>query len=440
MWKSKWLVCVGVCMFAGTLSAATYFVTPGMSVQETLDNALPGDTINIMEGVYDENIIVTKKIKIVGETGKEVKVSGTWAFNAPPDSVYVIGLILGKSGASGITVTDCKTVKLEGITVSFGGGITVTNSEISIYKSTFEGAASFTNSAWEFVNSTTGALTSDTSDTKIVKSTIHGNLSHNDPTKDLTVFQSTIDEKLYCKATKYHICYNTIQFIEVDGGEGEIIGNTVDGRSFYVNQRMSHLIKINNSVSLISNNLLKNLGIYKSYDCGSTAITCSGDIKIFNNIITGMNSWVNGSIGISSTALTLEIKGNIIYGFNGYPYGPLFAVNANSSGAICNFNNFWGLGVTGGIVPTNCINTDPLFVSGTYQLQAGSPCKNTGPTGAEYNNHDGTRNDMGIYGGHSYDPDGMTTVKPVVLERNAAPVYVRQGGTFELNAKGGVAK
>jgi len=49
---------------------------------------------------------------------------------------------------------------------------------------------------------------------------------------------------------------------------------------------------------------------------------------------------------------------------------------------------------------TGNIDADPLFVgSGSYHLQNGSPCINTGNPGVQYNDADGSRNDMGAYGG-----------------------------------------
>ena len=37
---------------------------------------------------------------------------------------------------------------------------------------------------------------------------------------------------------------------------------------------------------------------------------------------------------------------------------------------------------------------------GNYQLQSGSPCINVGDPSESYNNTDGSRNDMGAYGGN----------------------------------------
>ena len=50
------------------------------------------------------------------------------------------------------------------------------------------------------------------------------------------------------------------------------------------------------------------------------------------------------------------------------------------------------------------IDSDPLFVgNGSYHLQEGSPCINTGNPGVQYYDTDGSRNDMGAYGGPGGD-------------------------------------
>ncbi len=72
--------------------------------------------------------------------------------------------------------------------------------------------------------------------------------------------------------------------------------------------------------------------------------------------------------------------------------------------------------VTGGFTGVGNIDADPLFVAPTagdgvsydgltanWSLQAGSPCIDAGNPDAMYNDLDGSRNDMGAYGG----PNGM---------------------------------
>jgi len=48
---------------------------------------------------------------------------------------------------------------------------------------------------------------------------------------------------------------------------------------------------------------------------------------------------------------------------------------------------------------TGEISADPCFADALYRLAPGSPCRDAGHPGAQYNDPDGTRNDMGAYGG-----------------------------------------
>jgi len=48
---------------------------------------------------------------------------------------------------------------------------------------------------------------------------------------------------------------------------------------------------------------------------------------------------------------------------------------------------------------TGEISADPCFADSKYRLAPGSPCIDTGHPGPQYNDPDGTRNDMGAYGG-----------------------------------------
>jgi hypothetical protein len=45
---------------------------------------------------------------------------------------------------------------------------------------------------------------------------------------------------------------------------------------------------------------------------------------------------------------------------------------------------------------------------------------------------------MGAYGGHSYDPTGLTTTNPVVLSGSVTPLYVKQGQAVTVSARAAV--
>ena len=99
-------------------------------------------------------------------------------------------------------------------------------------------------------------------------------------------------------------------------------------------------------------------------------------------------------------------------------------------------NNF-PYAVNGG-VQTNNINVDPGFGTNDV-LSATSASKDKGPSDALFNDIDGSRNDQGAYGGHSFDPTGRTTTKPVVLSGDVTPLYVKRGSAVTVKARAAVS-
>ena len=73
------------------------------------------------------------------------------------------------------------------------------------------------------------------------------------------------------------------------------------------------------------------------------------------------------------------------------------------------------------------------FAGGDYRLADGSKCLNTGPSEPWFMDRDGTVNDMGLFGGPRYDPDGFTTDNPVVLFSEQEPLQFFKGKTETIN-------
>jgi hypothetical protein len=112
---------------------------------------------------------------------------------------------------------------------------------------------------------------------------------------------------------------------------------------------------------------------------------------------------------------------------------------------ICSHNYFQdsAKGVTGGIVNNNNITgADPGFVNpaSDWSLTSESILKDKGPTEAQFNDHDGTRNDIGYKGGHRYDANGTTTTKPVILSADQTHFRVTKGDnvSIEFTSRGAV--
>ncbi len=108
-----------------------------------------------------------------------------------------------------------------------------------------------------------------------------------------------------------------------------------------------------------------------------------------------------------------------------------------SDNAVHKYNG-WISGIESGgagVVATNTIELSaPVdWEPGTFfKLPASSPLKNKGPNDARFNNFDGTRNDLGIWGGTQFDPDGRTTTKPVVFGFDITPDQILEGTATQV--------
>ena len=68
-------------------------------------------------------------------------------------------------------------------------------------------------------------------------------------------------------------------------------------------------------------------------------------------------------------------------------------------------------------------------------MQEDSPCRDAGPSEAWLNDRDGSRNDIGLFGGPFYDPNGRTTTLPVVLSMDIEPFQLIKGIDTKITLK-----
>lgn len=171
-----------------------------------------------------------------------------------------------------------------------------------------------------------------------------------------------------------------------------------------------------------------------------TGIACwnGSEAYIHNNVIT--NNVYNGvSTGAGITLVNNTIHNNRI-GFGDHSgYRPvvmnniitgssMFGISAPSSGndPQLSYNDVWGNDSNyHQCVPgPGDISADPMYAdtgNGDYTLATGSPCIDSGNPDPQYNDPDGSRNDIGAYGG----PGAVSTIPQVVSlspARNALDV------------------
>jgi len=141
----------------------------------------------------------------------------------------------------------------------------------------------------------------------------------------------------------------------------------------------------------VTDALIKNCLIVSNY-----ASNAAGGLYVVGSTVTIENTTITDNSGGASGGIDACAGSNIVV-LNSIVWG-------NGSGEL----DIWGgstfsatysdIGET--ISGAGNINQNPLLVGGgNYHLQGGSPCVNAGNPAAQYNDTNGSRNDMGAYGG-----------------------------------------
>ena len=229
-----------------------------------------------------------------------------------------------------------------------------------------------------------------------------------------------------------------------DPGDGaSISGFTVSlsGTGIYVTTGCDHV--------RIENNIISGCGLHSIYihaHDGYTQYSTVANNTISNNGGSGvyLHSYYSG-YGTGYYIASLIVVNNIITSNTNYGI-QFYNQRATGLGTYnCSNNNLWNntLGNISAItVSTDAGNffSDPLFVNSDtadFHLQSTSLCIDAGMVSSSYNDPDGTRNNMGAYGGPGAagfwpEPAGG----PVVTELSVTPPSVPVGGTLTLKATG----
>jgi len=163
--------------------------------------------------------------------------------------------------------------------------------------------------------------------------------------------------------------------------EPEICNNRVEGNDFGVELW-------NDASAYVHNNVIID-NMYTGVDMSSLA-------NVINNTISN-----NGSGGVHGNGWgNCIVMNNIITGNSSYGIG----TGTGWPPPIISYNDVWNNGVNyqNCSAGTGDISSDPLFVdepNGDFHLQPISPCIDSGNPDPAYNDPDGSRNDMGAYGG-----------------------------------------
>ncbi|MCF7912728.1 MAG: hypothetical protein K9M99_09380 [Candidatus Cloacimonetes bacterium] len=221
------------------------------------------------------------------------------------------------------------------------------------------------------------------------------------------------------------ICTN--RGIQVDGVRPDIINCLIENSS-------TGIYVYESSVDII-NCVIRNcdIGVY-IYQYNDSGTICG---SIYNNIFIDIEQkaiyFVHGGWDVLTTYI--NIFNNVIANSD---YGVYKGGEVNYYGSFgynCFYNN--STNYTGVTPIADNILQNPSFYemeSGNYYLQSGSPCIDTGNPDVIFNDLDGTRNDIGIFGGPLQWGGGQ----PTVIDLQINPESVTPGQTIDIEATGQV--
>jgi len=431
------ILLAGVILLPGLLPAATYRVFSGQSIQAKIDVATNGDTVDIFGGTYTENLTVANKdVRLRLVEGQMVTLAGNITFSGLSNAYTFANFTWGGQTDKTITVSDCRNFTINSIK-SPAGSITVTgsNTAAKIFATSLTNGAitiSAGASAQGIQSSSTGITVNGSSTADFARCTVTGNVSVASGVKRVSFSRCTVTESFDSAASDTYLSYSTIRwFRNRSNGKAFLLGNTIAERG----ARYGNTIEISDTANTsLFNNIIKDGAEWYS---GNSALYATSASRVLarNNIFYNYSgsSYYGGNYGLRLDGSNWnQIISNIgIEISNEFLIGP-------SPNNIADYNLSLS-GSSGGILLLHHLSSDPLFVDvNQFVLSATSPARNAGDPDPRFNDIDGTRNDMGIYGGPFYDPEGRTGSKPVVMQMELDQTQFLRGdySTLKLKAVG----
>lgn len=217
---------------------------------------------------------------------------------------------------------------------------------------------------------------------------------------------------------------------EIISGQGErpaifienVTNSSVINNKILCGKNGGDCIIVDGTVKIdIFNNLIEDI----LDNANGIVIRNSTEVVLANNIIN------TGNIGLDEDFSEMRAYNNIITGAANY------GITA-SAASVIDYNDVWNNTNNYYLITKgeHDISEDPIFIdleNHDYRLGAGSPAIDAGQPGIEYNDRDGTRNDMGIFGGPHADTTGIFQAGPVLYipKISGAP-----GDTIEIQLVG----
>ena len=411
-------------MPATLLLAADRFVPSTYpTIQNAIDAAQAGDVVKVATGTYQENVIMKEGVPLQGGYSPD--------FLMRDISLYVTTIDGGKNGST-VLFENISSGLIEGFTITNGyaergAGIYCLQSSPKIEHNTIKGnhatdegggircyksnpTISHNIISGNKAEEQGGGILLYQSSPTISNNTITNNKAGGDgggiecyDQSNPTVSNNTITGNaagaagggILCYGSSPEISNNTITDNKADGDGGgiecydqsnpTISNNTITGNAAGDNGGGIYCYKSNPKISnvIISGNHAFSYG--GALYCSNASPTITNCAIVRNNAAEYGAVYVYSSSPQISNTIFRQNDNDLIFDFTSTP-GVTYSDIADARFSWQNGN----------------ISTDPLFEdieTGDYRLSSNSPCINTGNPSPEQKDPDGSRNDMGAFGG-----------------------------------------
>jgi parallel beta-helix repeat protein len=306
------------------------------SIQEAIDNAVDGDTIEVMNGTYHERIIIDKPLTLQGESPEGTIIIGSHVgtvVNITTDDVVVTGFSISgggmpvgekdypggvwTNGTSTIMISQCRVTDCYiGVFANATTGVMITGNEI-------------------FSNNLTGIEVLNSNLTRIISNSVHDN------------FQGVL--------------LGTMNGIECSGNT--LYHNKLNG--LYIIEGISD--------SLIEENLVQN-NCYVHFDDAGDDSQAGAYIEFIENLTIRNNRFIhNGGLALFLSGMDSSVlEGNIMednyagFSYNGVPPDPGNSIDTSNTIdglPILYLENATGQVISGGGIATvYCVSCEDMVI------------------------------------------------------------------------------